>query len=299
MIIGIFLFFFGLIIGSFLNAFLWRYEKKKSLSGRSMCPKCLHQIAWFDNVPLISYFLLGGKCRHCKKPISIQYPIVELLTGLSFLIIGLFSKPGQVVNDCLNGIFNFQLSISNQDIMLSVSMLILLLLITSLLLLIVIYDIKTKEIPNGFNLTFIVSAAIYTLLSCIVNPNFLFSILYFSLAGVAAFLFFYSFVFFSKETWMGGGDAKLAFGIGLFLGPLNTFVAILLASVIGSIYGLSMIGLNKYSRSSSSKRSVVRFDVLNLKSEIPFGPFLALGTFLSFLFNSQLVLWYAKIFLRI
>jgi prepilin signal peptidase PulO-like enzyme (type II secretory pathway) len=93
-----FIFVFGLIIGSFLNCLIWRLRKKESLMGRSYCPKCKNQIAWYDNVPVLSFILLGGKCRHCHKPISWQYPVVELVTGILF--VAAF-------------IINFQFSISN------------------------------------------------------------------------------------------------------------------------------------------------------------------------------------------
>ncbi len=73
-----FVFLLGLIIGSFLNCLIWRLHKKESMLGRSYCPKCGQQIAWYDNIPILSFVFLGGKCRHCRKEISWQYPAVEL-----------------------------------------------------------------------------------------------------------------------------------------------------------------------------------------------------------------------------
>lgn len=83
--------FLGLAIGSFLNVLIWRLNDEKApkwWQGRSMCPKCRHQLGWLDNVPLLSFVVLRGRCRHCRVGISWQYPIVELVTGLSFYLIG-------------------------------------------------------------------------------------------------------------------------------------------------------------------------------------------------------------------
>jgi prepilin signal peptidase PulO-like enzyme (type II secretory pathway) len=86
---SIFIFVLGLIFGSFIAAFTWRYPREISIAkGRSICPRCKHQIAWFDNIPLFSFIALGGKCRHCKKPISWRYPAIELATAVGFILIG-------------------------------------------------------------------------------------------------------------------------------------------------------------------------------------------------------------------
>ena len=81
-----FIFIFGLIIGSFLNCLVWRLHTGEGMMNRSYCPKCKQQIAWYDNIPVLSFVLLGGKCRHCRQKISWQYPVVELATGIFFLI---------------------------------------------------------------------------------------------------------------------------------------------------------------------------------------------------------------------
>ena len=94
---GIFIFIFGLIVGSFLNVCIYRMPLEQSVAkpARSFCPHCKKKIAWYDNIPLISYILLGGKCRHCHAPVSFRYFFVELLTGLSFL--GLYLYYGNSV----------------------------------------------------------------------------------------------------------------------------------------------------------------------------------------------------------
>lgn len=269
---GVLLFVFGTIIGSFINAFLYRYEVKKSISGRSFCPTCKHKLAWYDLIPIFSWFLLNKRCRYCKAQISFQYPLVEFLTGIVFFLTGYSRK----IND------TFLLEGLTPENIQKLVFLLFALAIFSILIVISIYDFKHKEIPNGFNLTLIAVALMRLFYEAAVTgkPGLLLSNL---IAALVAFLFFFSFVYFSQETWMGGGDAKLAFGLGLFLGPIYTFLAILLASVIGSIYGLSLMGLK----------------VAGNKTEIPFGPFLALGSFISFTFGYFLIDSYVKIFLGI
>lgn len=283
---GIFLFLFGLIIGSFLNSFLWRYQSKTTFKGRSICPSCKHQITWRDNIPVISWFLLSGRCRYCKKTISVQYPLVEIITGISFLLFGIFSKHTNTIQRWINEGFYLRDNVDTAYVIQNITGLIIGMLVIATLIAISIHDYKSQEIPNGFNLTFIILATIYLFTTSYSHLEPFRVIITAIVAGFFAFLFFWMFVFFSKETWMGGGDAKLAIGIGLLLGPINTFLAILLASWLGSIYGISVLV-----REKSKKKT--------LSHQIPFGPFLAIGTFLSLLFGSQLTLWYAKIFLGI
>ena len=86
------IFILGLIVGSFINCLTWRLYKEESIMGRSYCPKCRKQIAWHDNIPVLSFLFLRGKCRKCKKKISFQYPLVELVTGLLFFGVFLFNS---------------------------------------------------------------------------------------------------------------------------------------------------------------------------------------------------------------
>ena len=85
-VISIFIFFLGLIFGSFLNCLIWRLYKGETVLGRSYCPKCKKEIKWFDNIPVVSFFVLKKKCRFCNKKISWQYPLVEIITGLLFFL---------------------------------------------------------------------------------------------------------------------------------------------------------------------------------------------------------------------
>jgi leader peptidase (prepilin peptidase)/N-methyltransferase len=87
--VSVFLFVFGIVFGSFISALTWRYPRGIPIEkGRSICPKCKKQINWYDNIPLLSFVLLGGKCRGCKKSISLRYPVIEAATGIGFILIG-------------------------------------------------------------------------------------------------------------------------------------------------------------------------------------------------------------------
>jgi len=110
----IFLFIIGLVFGSFITALTWRYPKGISIAkGRSICPNCRKQVSWRDNIPIVSYFLLGGKCRNCKVKISLRYPLIELAVGIGFVLIGFQILP--LILFCLLEII-FVIDLENQMI---------------------------------------------------------------------------------------------------------------------------------------------------------------------------------------
>jgi len=259
------IFISGLIIGSFLNCVIYRLEIGGSfLKGRSFCPHCKHPLSWQDLIPIFSFLILKGKCRYCKKMISLQYPLVETATGLLFLLI-----------------FNFQFSIFNQFPIFNFQNLLVTdywLLITCFLIVIFVYDLKHYLIPDK-----IIYPAIATTL--IFNFQFLifkqFSIFNYSiLSAFGAAIFFLAIVLISRGKWMGVGDVKLAFLMGLFLSFPNILVALFLAFFIGAIIGIGLI--------ISGKKT--------LKSEVPFGPFLVTGTFLALFWGQNIINWYLNLF---
>jgi len=244
------IFIFGLIVGSFLNCVIYRLEEGKSfLKGRSFCPHCKHKLIWQDLIPIFSFLILRGKCRYCQKKISWQYPTIEIATGLLFL-----------------SIFIFHFSIFN-------------LIIACFLIIIFVYDLKHYIIPDKVIYPAIIIALIFNFQFLIVNefPIFKFSIL--SALGAAAF--FLLIVLISRGKWMGVGDIKLAFLMGLILGFPNILVALFLAFFIGAIIGIGLLIIGKKT----------------LKSEVPFGPFLVVGTFLAMFFGENLINWYFSLFL--
>jgi len=246
---------FGLAVGSFLNCVIYRLERGESfLEGRSYCPHCRHILNWPDLIPVFSFLILKGKCRYCSQKISWQYPLVELATGIIFLLIFLtFSN------------------LNNYTYVYLLSMI-------SFLIVIFVYYLKHYIIPDKVIYPAIAIALIFNFQFLIFNQ---FSIFKFSiLSAIGAAIFFLAIVLISRGRWLGIGDIKLAFFIGLFLGFPNILVALFLAFLIGAIIGLGLV--------ISGKKT--------LKSEVPFGPFLVTGTFLALFWGQNLISAYLKMF---
>jgi len=245
-----FLFFivllFGLTAGSFLNCVVYRLENNQSfLTGRSFCPKCKHVLAWYDLMPVLSFLLLGGKCRHCQKKISFQYPLVEIAVALLFLAIFYYRLP----------VFSYFLSL--------------------FLIVIFIYDLKhylilDKVIYPAIGLTLIYDLLRFDLFT---NWNLLIS-------AIGASGFFLLIVLASRGKWMGVGDIKLAFLMGLILGWPNILVALFFAFLSGATIGVGLVLARRKS----------------FKSEVPFGPFLVAGTLVAMFYGQALINWYLNLY---
>lgn len=260
----------GLVIGSFLNVLIYQLEKKKrkSLRGRSFCPHCKKELGFLDLFPLFSWIFLGGKCRYCKKSISIQYPLVELGTGLIFLTsisysILLFDNGGVSIGTIFNYIA-----------------VLLLLTINSLLIIIFVYDLKYKIIPDKIIYPTIILVLGYQLIIFALSQPFIFSpsFLVAISSAFAAGGFFYVLAAISDGKWMGGGDIKLAFFMGLLLGWPNILVGLFLGFILGAVFGVTLILLKK----------------AEIQSEIPFGPFLIAGTWIALFWGEKVVELYLK-----
>lgn len=257
-IIAIFYFIFGTIIGSFLNVVSLRYNTGQSIHGRSRCFACDKKLSWFELIPVLSFVLQFGKCIKCKSKISIQYPLVELLTGIVFL--GIFLR------------FSDLLFISPFFLML-VSLYFM--TIFSILIIIFVYDIKHKIIPDSM----VYSFTALSFAGMFFDP----SILQFSiptltqfLSGPILFTPFFLLWLISSGRWIGLGDGKLALGIGWFLGLSLGASAVMLSFWIGALVSIALIIF--FSLNSRKKH-------ITIKSEIPFGPFLILGLALVFFFE--------------
>ncbi|OGI95350.1 hypothetical protein A2917_02175 [Candidatus Nomurabacteria bacterium RIFCSPLOWO2_01_FULL_42_17] len=252
-------FLLGLIIGSFLNVVIFRWGTRKSFfesfSGRSACLSCGRQLAWYELIPLFSFLGLKGRCKTCKAKISIQYPLVELATGTIFAF--LFFKFSDVL-------FTSAPLFAVTYVYYAITF--------SLLLVIVAYDWRHKIIPD-------ILALIFGILAF--AGLFLFdrSSWFTLLSGIFTALPFALFWLLSRGRWMGLGDAKLALGIGWLLPISLALSALAIAFWSGAIIGIIMIILSK----SGKIRLLSSFR--GMKSEIPFAPFLVLGTFLAFIFE--------------
>jgi prepilin signal peptidase PulO-like enzyme (type II secretory pathway) len=253
-IIALIFLILGIILGSFINAWVWRIENNLSVAkGRSMCPHCKHTLAWYDLIPVLSYVALKGKCRYCKAKISRQYPIIELTTGLLFMSTYILLSPASIQGWVQLGII---------------------LLISILLVAAYIYDAKHMELPEIFMLPAIALGVVYFGLNIIwqgytaMIPQSI-AIAVFVLAYVALW-------YFSKGQWLGAGDIRLAAIMALVLTPKQLLVGVFAAYLIGSIYGVSIIIKSK------KKRGV----------KVPFGPFLIIGFYFGLFFGTQIANWY-------
>lgn len=263
---------FGLIVGSFLNVLILRYGAR-GLGGRSACMSCGRQISWYDNVPVLSWMLLRGRCRFCGARISIQYPLVEATTALLFATIGAAPMP-------------LELQIVSLPI-------------AALLVAITVYDLKHTIIPDAWVYSF---AALALFSSFVVVPpeGYVVGIDWLSLllsGPIVAFPLFLLWLF-SRGTWMGLGDAKLALGMGWLLGWSSGLASIFLAFILGGAFSAPLLLLS----SGWWQKLVAAFTPYHLlhtaldvkagtgftmKSEIPFGPFLIVGC---------LIMWFSEIY---
>ncbi|MFZ2226854.1 MAG: prepilin peptidase [Candidatus Moraniibacteriota bacterium] len=255
----------GLIIGSFLNVVVYRINLAETLLGRSHCPKCQKTIRWYDNVPVLSFVLLKFRCRDCGEKISWLYPVVELLTGIVFALLG---AKFFVLTDSATWLITSYYLIS-----------------AAALIVILVYDFLYLEIP-GIVLWLGVGFAVFCNLvldgqGTQVLGNLSDSATYSgTLAAMVAFIFFFLLSFLSKEKLLGMGDAYLVIFLGLILGWPKILLGLFLAFAIGAIYGIILIALKKK----------------KLKSQVPFAPFLAIGTIIAMLYGTAIIAWYLKFF---
>jgi leader peptidase (prepilin peptidase)/N-methyltransferase len=204
-------FFFGCCIGSFLNVVIYRIPAKESLvSPGSHCPHCNQPIKFYDNIPLLSFLALRGKCRHCHTRISFRYPMVEALTGL--LCVLLFSMYG----------FQAQFFIEFSFV--------------SLLVAITFIDLDTFLIPDVLSLSGLVAGLVFSFFSP--RLSWLDSLMGILVGGGAFYLIAVGYQYLRHQEGLGGGDIKLLGMIGAFVGIWGVVFTILVASVVGTGVGL-------------------------------------------------------------
>ncbi|KAF2960616.1 MULTISPECIES: A24 family peptidase [unclassified Thermotoga] len=228
-------FVIGITVGSFLNVVIYRSTKEDLKlwdPPHSFCPSCKRKIEWYDNIPVVSYILLKGKCRYCGWKIPIRYPVVEFSTGVLFLINrALIKDPLLFVSSCV---------------------------IVSALIAISLIDFETFLIPDYLNFTVLIFSFVVAL-----RTSFL--------EHLISFLIVTTIFLVLKVMYrdgLGTGDVILAMGIGFLLSPVPSIFAILIASISGILYAL-IKGKGK----------------MDIKTRIPFGPFLALGGYILFLIS--------------
>ncbi len=276
----IFVGLFGAIVGSFLNVVIHRVPREQSIVfPNSKCPKCDAAIKPYDNFPVISWIFLGGKCRNCKEPIAWRYPAVELLTALLFGVV--FWQIG----------FNWYLPVA--------------LYFTATLVSLVFIDAEHMILPDviNFPLLFVgliarivlpaIGGAIYfqdlqhaPLIQMQGYPAWLVSL---AGAGLGA-LVGGGFLWFIGWLWeklrgieaMGFGDVKMMFAVGVLLGWRLTFLTLFVGAFAGALIGVAII---------------IRDRDKDMQTQIPFGIYLGIGSFVSLLFGERLIEWYLQTFI--
>lgn len=248
---------FGLIFGSAINAMVWRIKVGRSwVRGRSECPDCGHVLAAQDLVPVLSWLMLGGKCRYCHKPIK-DHPVVELVTAVMF------------------GLSVYQLNPQTEAAWTRLGIW---LVILVMLIILAVYDARWMILPDKVMIPLLAVSLTFAAVMALVtrSPQFLTHAI---LAAAVAAGAFYGLVVISRGRAMGGGDIKLAAVMGLTLGPRGTAVAMLVAFNSAAIYGVVLMLMHRKGK----------------RDQIAFGPFLVAGTIFAFLYGQQVVEWYLKI----
>jgi leader peptidase (prepilin peptidase) / N-methyltransferase len=249
---------FGLIFGSFLHVCVWRIPHEKSIvTPGSACPFCETPIQWFDNIPVLSYIILGAKCRVCKASIPFRYTLYELLTALLFMgVVSIFSITSTAFLYLFLTCIWIVASGIDWDYQYIPDRLSLPLIPLSL----AIAFIAQKT--TWFNLALVQSLSDATI-GLLVGGGVIWSI---RIVGTWYF----------KQEAMGFGDVKLMAYVGAFLGWENTLLCIFLASFIGSMVGVYLKITNRIEK----------------YGHIPFGPYLTIGAYLCLLFGPEIIAWY-------
>ena len=260
------IFFLGLAIGSFLNVVAHRSVHGGSIFvGSSQCPQCSHKLAVPDLVPLLSFFILKGKCRYCSKNISLQYPIVELSTGLLFTFSFLYWS---------NGLLNDFSAVSIGEYL----NLLFLLFSISVLVVLFVTDLKDGLLPNTIVLPSIVVIAGFNVIFLTLGIQSFYNLFYDVLSAFIAAFAFFAVVFLSNERAMGGGDVKLVFLIGLIVGWPAIIVGLFAGFLTGAFVAVTLILIGKK----------------KFGQTIPFGPFLTIGGFVALFWGQEILEAYLK-----
>ncbi len=243
----IILILFGLVIGSFLNVVVSRLPEKKSIvKPRSHCPSCKKAIKFYDNIPVISYILLGGKCRNCKEEISLRYPLIEAFTAFSFWL----------------SYFYF-----GADLIYTAFAILFVCLLISLAVIDLTHMILPDELTLGGAVVFIV----YSFFNPWLTTTDAVIASFGSALTFTGLYYFYLKV--KKIEGLGFGDVKMMLFLGAFLGVGKLLVTVLLASLSGLIVGIFFI----------------IFKGKTLKLKLPFGTFLAAGSYISLFWGERIL----------
>lgn len=249
---------YGLLIGSFLNVCIYRIPEELSVvRGRSHCTNCNTKLKWYELVPVLSYIFLLGRCRSCKSHISIQYPIIEALNGLMYVLVFYFYGWDSIYSLLLSIVYCF---------------------VISALIVISVIDFRTNIIPLGINI-FILLMGLSAVMIKYFESGRETDLVWDHTIGFFAISLFLLLIFYaSKGRAIGGGDIKLMASAGLLLGwelvILAFFIGCILAAIIHPI----------------------RMRISNIGRSLAFGPYLSMGIVLSLFFGRRMIIWYIDSF---
>ena len=266
-IVGLAFSLMGLFLGSFSNVLVYRLSEHKSLfkPSRSFCPTCGNEIKWYDNIPILSYIILKGKCRHCKEKISIRYPLIELaglIIGVSFFLLN-YWHPGEI-DPVTNSAIGFKF-IFDWHTVIYFFMAIILMNIS-------LIDFKTQEIPFELSIPFMLLCIGKYVGDAIVAQNYLLVNILGFVCPAAFFGLIYLIPYLIKKIEVIGlGDVILYSFIGLALGGWNIILVVLISTLLCSVVEL------------------IKIKVTGNKTTIAFGPYIAMATLICMVFGDVIV----------
>jgi leader peptidase (prepilin peptidase)/N-methyltransferase len=243
---------FGAIVGSFLNVCIHRLPLDASIVWpSSACPHCKRELSWYENIPVVSYLALRARCRTCKGPISVRYPFVEALTSAMFVAAWWYYGPGPLLASRL--------------------------VLGCALIVLFAIDLEHHLLPNAITLPGIVLGFVFSLFA---EPGWAASLIGLLVGGGLLYLVAIAYYRVRHEEGLGMGDPKMLAMVGAFLGWKLTLLTLMVASLTGTVIGLSLIVAGRGS----------------MKYALPFGCFLAIGAGISAVVGQQIVDWYLGFF---
>jgi leader peptidase (prepilin peptidase)/N-methyltransferase len=297
------IFVFGLIFGSFLNVCIYRLPRELSVvAPRSACPSCKTPIAFYDNLPVLSWLILGGRCRHCKTRISVRYLMIELLTaGLFLACYAYFGWALSTVKFCVFAFLILGLIFTDAEAKILPDKMTLPGMAVGIVfsLLVPVNDLASQFLPGLVNLPFSgdVSARLLSLFDSLLGA-----------AVGAAFIYGAGAIYlrWRGTEGMGFGDVKLMAMVGAFLGIKLTVLTIFTASLAGSVFGLFTVFVVWLKRTrrfmkrlanaqTARRRAWQSAQVVYRNYQMPFGVFLGSMSLFAFFFGDRFLSWYAKL----
>lgn len=259
-ILTVFASIIGLSFGSFINVLVFRTKENQTILGRSKCRKCLEPVSTVDLVPVLNYFWLKGRCRHCSSVIEWQYPVIELVMGVLFGLLFVRAYLGYGFPPFAEGAE--WLALYARDVVMAV-----------FLLVIFVYDARYGYILDRYSVPAMILALVFNL-SLGAEPASLL------LGGLMIGGFFAIQFLISQGRWIGGGDIRMGLLMGFLLGIGPGLLALFIAYVLGALVGIILIanGTRKH------------------HEQIPFGTFLAAGTLVAMVFGQDILTWYMGLF---